>query len=80
MLVRVCLHAVDALDGTHGGLEIQPLDVEPVLGEKRGEEVHAHVDVDEDLISGHADVTNGHTLRGGVDREQMKKPNERTKE
>jgi len=60
----------------HGGLDEQGLDVLPVLLEKGNQEVDGHHDVGEELILGHADVTDGDTqaedllqleLDGGTD-------------
>ena len=49
----------DTLDLAHGALDVDGLDVLPVLLEERHEEVDGQVDVDEQLGFGHLDVADG---------------------
>jgi len=51
----------DADRSTHGGLDVEGLDVLPALLEKGDEEVDATLDVSLDLLLGEADVRNGNT-------------------
>lgn len=50
---------VQALGLAHGGLEVQRLDVLPVLLKKRDKEVDGQHDVTNQLLVSHLDVTNG---------------------
>jgi len=53
---------LEQTDGfAHRGLDVQGLDVLPVLFEERNEEVDAKHDVGKDLILGHLDVANSNT-------------------
>ena len=52
---------VDALDGTHGGLDVEGLDVVPVLLEKGDQEVDGDEDVLPQLGGVHDDVTDDNT-------------------
>merc|ERR1712066_1101668 len=47
-------------NGPHGGLDVQGLDVLPVLLQERHEEVHGQVDVLDELLLGHPDVADSH--------------------
>ena len=49
----------DTLDLAHGALDVDGLDVLPVLLEERHEEVDRQVDVGEQLCFGHLDVADG---------------------
>jgi len=51
---------VEAVGRAHGGLDVDRLDVLPVLLQQRDEEVDGHLRVDEDLALGHLDVADGH--------------------
>ena len=57
-VVRWC--SVEPLNGSHGGLDVQGADVLPVLLEQRHEEVHGEVNVLDEVLLGHAHVTDGH--------------------
>jgi hypothetical protein len=50
---------VQAEGGPHGGLDVEGLDVLPVLLQERHEEVDGHLRVDEQLALGHLDVADG---------------------
>jgi len=53
---------LEEADGlAHGGLDVERLDVLPVLLEERYEEIDAQHDVGEDLILGHLDVADSNT-------------------
>jgi hypothetical protein len=56
----------DALDFAHGALDVQRLDVLPVLLEERNEEVDGQVDVGEQLCLGHLHVADGDTEAEGL--------------
>jgi len=58
-VTRLLLEKTDRL--AHRGLDVQGLDVLPVLLEQRDEEVDAQHDVSKNLIVGHLDVTNSDT-------------------
>mmetsp|Transcript_29568 Transcript_29568/g.101911 ORF Transcript_29568/g.101911 Transcript_29568/m.101911 type:complete len:253 (+) Transcript_29568:161-919(+) len=49
----------DLVRGAHGGLDVQDLDVLPVLLQERGQEVGRQRDVGHDGLLGHADVADG---------------------
>ena len=51
----------DTLDLAHGALDVDGLDVLPVLLEERNEEVDGQVDVGEQLRFGHLNVADGDT-------------------
>ena len=50
---------VKPLRFAHGGLDVQTLDVLPVLLQQRHEEVHGEVDVLDELLLRHLHVPNG---------------------
>lgn len=50
---------VDAEGTAHGGLDVEALDVLPVLLQERDEEVHGETDVEVELVGLHLDVTDG---------------------
>lgn len=50
---------VDLERRAHGGLDVQDLHVLPVLLEERHQEVDSKLDVEDDLVLGHLDVSNG---------------------
>ena len=52
--------SVEPLNGSHGGLDVQGPHVLPVLLQQRHEEVHGEVDVLDEVLLGHTDVTDGH--------------------
>ena len=52
--------SVEPLDRSHGGLDMQGAHVQPVLLQQRHEEVHGEVDVLDEVLLGHTDVTDGH--------------------
>ena len=56
----------DALGLAHGGLEVDSLDVLPVLLEEGHEEVDGNVDVGEELLLGHLDVADGNAEAKGL--------------
>lgn len=56
----------DALGLAHGGLEVDSLDVLPVLLEEGHEEVDGNVDVGEELLLGHLDVADGDAEAKGL--------------
>ncbi len=66
MQIVAYLQTVDALSGAHGGLDIETLDLLPVLGEEGDEEVNGGVNVGLDLLLGHGDVGNGNTHAEGL--------------
>ena len=51
--------SVQSLDGAHGGLDVETLDVLPVLLQQRHEEVHGEVDVLDELLLRHLHVPDG---------------------
>jgi len=60
MLYRVIVrHLEEAVRRTHGGLDVQRLDVLPVLLQQGHQEVDRRLDVDEQLLFGHFNVTDG---------------------
>mmetsp|Transcript_38709 Transcript_38709/g.91706 ORF Transcript_38709/g.91706 Transcript_38709/m.91706 type:complete len:239 (+) Transcript_38709:172-888(+) len=68
--------SVQAVGLAHRRLEVEALDVLPVLLQERHEEVDRHLRVDKDLLVAHGDVPNGHAhaqdllqleLDGGLD-------------
>jgi len=60
-----CLETIDPERRTHGTLDVQTLDLLPVLGQEGDEEVDGQVDVGDDLFLGHADVGDGNTHAKG---------------
>mmetsp|Transcript_4006 Transcript_4006/g.11488 ORF Transcript_4006/g.11488 Transcript_4006/m.11488 type:complete len:231 (+) Transcript_4006:182-874(+) len=52
---------VQALRLAHGALDVQRLDVLPLLLQEGDQEVDRHLDVDKELLVGHADVPDGDT-------------------
>jgi len=50
---------VDLLGGSHGGLNVDAVDVLPVLLQQGSEEVNGELDIDSDLLLGHLDVSDG---------------------
>ena len=60
MLYRVIArHLEEAVRRTHSGLDVQRLDVLPVLLQQGHQEVDSRLDVDEQLLFGHFNVTDG---------------------
>jgi len=59
--VRGAERLVEADGLAHGGLDVERLDVLPVLLEQGDEEVDAEHDVSEDLVVVHVDVADGNT-------------------
>lgn len=55
------MHLEQAEGLAHGGLNVQRLDVLPVLLQQRDEEVDSEHDVRSQLVLSHLDVTDGHT-------------------
>lgn len=55
------LHTEDLLGGAHGRLDVDALNLLPVLGEKVDEEVDGEDNVSSDLLRGHANVSNSNT-------------------
>ncbi len=51
----------ETVDLAHGGLDVERLDVLPLLLKKRDQEVDGKHDVGEQLVVGHLDVANGDT-------------------
>ena len=56
----------DTLDLAHGALDVDGLDVLPVLLEERDEEVNGQVDVGKQLSFRHLDVADGDTEAKGL--------------
>ena len=52
--------SIEALGRTHGGLDVERLDVLPVLLQKGDEEVHGKVNVLHELVLGHAHIAHRH--------------------
>jgi len=52
---------VDSLGWSHSALDVERADVLPVLLEERHQEVDSHLDVNDDLILGQVDVSDGDT-------------------
>ena len=50
--------SVQSLDRAHGGLDVETLHVLPVLLQQRHEEVHGEVDVLDELLLRHLNVSN----------------------
>ena len=50
---------VKPLNFAHGGLDVEGLDVLPVLLQQRDKEVHGQVDVLSQLLLGHLDIADG---------------------
>ena len=57
---KIEIRSVKPLDRSHGGLDVQGLDVLPVLLQQRHEEVHGQVDVLDELLLGHSHVADSH--------------------
>ena len=51
---------VQPLDRSHGGLDVQGLDILPMLLEQGDQEVHGQVNVLDQLFVGHVDIADGH--------------------
>ena len=56
---KIEIRSVKPLDRSHGGLDVQGLDVLPVLLQQRHEEVHGQVDVLDELLLTHLHVAHG---------------------
>ena len=52
--------SIEALGRTHGGLDVERLDVLPMLLQKRNEEVHGKVNVLHELVLRHAHIAHRH--------------------
>lgn len=52
---------IEALWLSHGALDVERSDILPVLLQQRHQEIHRQVDVVDQLILGHLDVTNGNS-------------------
>ena len=50
---------VQSLDRSHGGLDVETLDILPVLLQQGDQEVHGQVNVLDQLLLGHANIANG---------------------
>ena len=46
---------------SHGGLDVETLDILPVLLQQGDQEVHGQVNVLDQFLLGHANITNGNT-------------------
>ena len=58
----ICTHAlVQSLNRSHGGLDVQTLDVLPVLLEQRHQEVHGQVNVLDQFLFSHANIADSDT-------------------
>ena len=58
----ICTHAlVQSLNRSHGGLDVQTLDVLPVLLEQRHQEVHGQVNVLDQFLFSHANIADSNT-------------------
>ena len=58
----ICTHAlVQSLNRSHGGLDVQTLDVLPVLLQQRHQEVHGQVNVLDQFLFSHANVADSDT-------------------
>merc|ERR1719166_598896 len=58
----ICTHAlVQSLNGSHGGLDVQTLDVLPVLLQQRHQEVHGQVNVLDQFLFSHANIADSDT-------------------
>lgn len=55
------LETEDTVRGTHGRLDVETLNLLPILGEERNEEVDGEGNVGNDLLLGHADVGDSDT-------------------
>lgn len=58
---RVTESLIEALWLSHGALDVERSDILPVLLQQRHQEIHRQVDVVDQLILGHLDVTNGNS-------------------
>merc|ERR1719188_2431010 len=58
---RIQCILVKSLDWTHGGLDVETLDILPVLLQQGNQEVHGQVDVLDKFFLGHSNVANSNT-------------------
>ncbi len=62
------LYLVEALSRAHGALDVERPDVLPMFLEQRNQEVDGQMDVLDELLVAHANVTDGHAQAQDLER------------